>query len=456
VNIRSRPRVELAGAFEGTYQPQHDVDIAESTQHATRWRSDLQLLLDIGIRTVRYPIRWHRVAAERGSFDWSHTDEVLVWMRDHDMRPVVDLIHHMSYPRWLTAGFADPAFADEALRYYEAFAQRYPWIPAYTLFNEPFTTLFLSGSEAVFPPYLHGIGGFIELARNVIPALTVASRMYEELLPRAEHVYVDTCERHVAATPEAEEFTAYANDRRFFIADLFLGRYLDPSRPFIRDVVSNGGEELLGVPSGCIDVLGLDYYAHSQWEFTRWARGSGTASRPGRLDDLIVEYWERYRLPVALGETNIRGHCSDRASWFKYTLEHCHNACERGVPVRWYCWFPTVDSCDWSSLLLRADRDIDPVGVFWLGDDMERHESSMSRAYAQAAAGVAPDELPAYRFKRPVLDWLRGYLPQMSHWEWQSPPDELPCTNAPQVETRVEFPAGAGLEEPPPGAAYEE
>jgi hypothetical protein len=221
-------------------------------------------------------------------------------------------------------------------------------------------------------------------------------------------------------------------------------------------MIECGGEDLLDMEPGNIDVLGLDYYAHSQWQFSAPGVGAGSSPQPGRLDDLICEYASRYGLPVFLGETNIRGHASDRASWFKYTLEQCENAAARGVDIRGYCWFPFVDSCDWVSLLRRADRSIDPVGVYWLGDDLSRHESSMSRSFAMAASGTPARDLPAYRFRRPVLDWVHGYLPQMAHWDWEEPPDEPVCTNAPQAGEVVELPALPLAPEPPPGAAYEQ
>jgi hypothetical protein len=95
-----------------------------------------------------------------------------------------------------------------------------------------------------------------------------------------------------------------------------------------------------------------------------------------------------------------------------------------GVPLTAYCWFPFVDSLDWDSLLANAAGHIDPVGVYWLDEQLVRHESSMSRSYAAAAGGVPSASLPAYRFCPPLTDWLRGFLPQMRHWDWREPPAE--------------------------------
>ena len=397
--------------------------MAETTGHVARWRSDLELLVSCGVTRLRYPVRWHRIQTERRNFDWRATDEVFGWMRDHGMRPIPDLCHHTSYPRWLRRGFADRRFGDAYLRYVEAFAVRYPWIEEYTLFNEPFTTFFLCGQEGVWPPYMHGLKGFLTLARNVLPALTAASRAYRDLLPQARHFYVDTCERASAALPQAAGVASLANDRRFFVLDLFLGRHLDADRPFVAEVLAAGGGPLLELAPGFVDVLGLDYYAHNQWQYLdRTGRGLMSSPDPGSLASLIGEYWERYRLPCAIGETNIRGFAPDRASWLKYTLEQCEMAQGAGVPFDGYCWFPFVDSCDWDSLLVRSHGNVDPVGVYWLDGRMERRPSSMSAAYARAAQGARAADLPAYRFQSPVAGWIAGWLPQMAHWEWRDPP----------------------------------
>lgn len=415
--------IPFIGGFESTYQPRFDVDVAETTGHVRRWRADLDLLRSCGVGRVRYPVRWHRIEAVAGRYDWAATDEVLGYMRDNGLRPIVDLLHHTSYPRWLRRGLADRRFAAAYLAYVEAFALRYPWVEEYTLFNEPFTTFLLCGQEGVWPPHLRGLEGFVTLARNVLPAVADASRRLRELLPEARHVYVDTCEGHAAAAPDAGPHAAFANDRRFFLLDLLVGREAARDRPFVAAVVAVGGADLLDLEPGRVDVLGLDYYAHTQWLWLDAAgRGTTPTPRPDPLSTLILTYWNRYQLPCALTETNIRGYASDRASWLKYTLEQCEVASARGVPMEGYCWFPSVDSCDWDSMLTRSSGHIDPVGVFWLDADLDRRASSMSEAYTLAATGTPAADLPAYRFQPPVSEWLRGWLPQMSHWAWQDPP----------------------------------
>ena len=433
------PPIEFIGAFESTYQPGFDVDVLETTGHVHRWREDLELMRASGVTRLRYPIRWHRIETAPGVFDWTATDAVLGYMQDNGFRPIVDLVHHTSYPRWLS-GFTDDRYGPAFVRYVEAFARRYPWVPEYTLLNEPFTTAYLCGHEGLWTPCLRGLEGFLTLLRALLPSLVEASRRYKTLVPDARHVWIDTCERHTSGGPEGDDYTRLANDRRFFLLDVFLGRPLDPGRPFVAEVLAAGGHDLLALEPGRIDTLGLDYYAHNQWHFVSPGRSVRSSPVAGSLAALIVEYWERYQVPCLLGETNIRGFPSDRATWLKYTLEQCETARDAGVPFDGYCWFPFIDSADWASLLLRCDRQIDPVGVYWLDDRLERRDSSMSVAYAAAAQGAASAALPAYRLQDPVDTWLAGWVPQMSHWEWQP---------APEHETRPAHHSGRDAAEAP-------
>jgi beta-glucosidase/6-phospho-beta-glucosidase/beta-galactosidase len=430
--------IPFIGAFESTYQPLHDRDVMETTQHDVRWRDDLRLLAASHVRRLRYPLRWHRIEPEPGRFDWRMADEVLGTMHDAGLEPLADLLHHTSYPRWV-GGFDAPGFGPAFLRYVEAVAARYPWLQGYTVCNETFTTLLLCGMEGVWPPHHRGLGSFVRMAQNVVPAFHAASRMLADLLPTAQHVHVEVCERHTSAGPAGDAFAEMANDRRLLLTDLLVGLPIDAQRPFVRDVVAAGGEALLEVEPGRVDVLGLDYYAHNQWHWHAPGQGTPLAPAPVPLAELIVEYAERYGLPCILGETNIRGYAADRASWLKYTLEQCERARDAGVDVQGYCWFPFIDSADWASLLAECEGAIDPVGVYWLDEHLERRPSSMSVSYAMAASGVPATDLPAYCLREPVATWLQGWLPQMSHWTWRPPPSDEHCSSQEDPDAVIEM-----------------
>jgi beta-glucosidase/6-phospho-beta-glucosidase/beta-galactosidase len=428
VTDATKPGIPLLSAFESTYLPGHGVDVAQTTGHDQHWRADLERLLAGGVRTLRYPLRWHLIERTPGSFDWSEPDAVLAWAAEHGAELVLDLVHHTSYPEWLDDGFRDRRFGSAFVAYAEAVARRYPWITSYTLFNEPFATLFLAGHEALWPPYDRGIDGFVRLLRSVLPALSEASQCWSALLPDATHVWVDTCEHHSGTGGRPEDYAALANDRRHVVLDLALGHDLDPQRPFLRRLLEAGGEPLLDLEPVRVDVLGLDYYCHSEWFYDD--EGSHSPSpHPVGLAAVLEQYASRYELPVLVSETNVRGLPTDRTSWLRYALEQCEIAVRRGIDLRGLCWFPYVDSCDWDSVLARPARRADPVGV--IGVDRER--TLFTEVWEAAAAGATSDRLPAYRFQPPCDGQLAGLLPQLGHWPWQDPPADQ--TVPPSVPT---------------------
>jgi len=233
-------RTFVAG-FESTYHPAAGVDSLEVTAHSDRWAQDLEQIFAAGVRHLRYPLRWQRIEREPGVFDWAETDRVLEHLRERGAVPVVDLVHHTSYPDWLSDGFRGTDFGPAFLRYAEQVAIRYPWLPAYTLFNEPFATLFLAGHEALWPPYDRGLAGLRRLLRSVLPSLVDAAACWRELLPDAHHVWVDTAEHHDGNGPGVAA-AEVANDRRHVVLDLVLGHDLDLERPFLGQLVRDDGE----------------------------------------------------------------------------------------------------------------------------------------------------------------------------------------------------------------------
>jgi beta-glucosidase/6-phospho-beta-glucosidase/beta-galactosidase len=410
--------------FESTYLPGYRTDLLEVTGHSQLWRDDLEDLLGAGVRHLRYPLRWQQIQPEPGRFDWSESDRVLEHLREAGAVPIIDLVHHTSYPDWLRDGFRDREFGPAMVAYAEAVAVRYPWLSAYTLFNEPFATLFLAGHEGLWPPYDRGMEGFVRLARSVLPAVNQAAECWAELLPDAHHVWVDTAEHH-AGSPSCQPYVQTANDRRHLLLDLMLGHDLDPARPFLAQFLRAGGEALMELPPRRIDVLGLDYYCHSEWYYDE-SGAHAPSPHPIGFAAVAEQYSHRYGLPMMLTETNLRGQPTDRISWLRYMIEQYDLALERGVPLHGFCWFPQVDSCDWDSLLARTAGRVDPVGVLSIDPDTKsRERTGFTEAWEKVALGAGAEDLPAYRFQPPCDALLSGVLTGLDHWPWQDPPESL-------------------------------
>ena len=420
--------MEYLTGFESTYMPDHDTDVLETTRHLDLFQHDLESVAQSGIRTLRYPVPWHRIEREPGAYDWLWMDSVMRTMLDLGLDPIVDPIHHTSFPAWLEKGFLDDRFVDTYVSFVLAFADRYPWVRRYTPFNEPMPTTLFCADEGIWKPYKRHERHWLVMARNVAFAVSHVSRLLKQGNPGIEIVHVDTCEAHHAMDEKSVPWVRYLNERRFFLHDLILGR-VDKDHRLYWFVKEHGLRAQNGISQddlawlqenpAQIDVLGLDYYAHSEQQFHE--SGSYIPSlAPYGFAEVAKQYVKYFDLPVMLTETNIRGYVPDRLSWLKYMVEQSEQLLAEGVDWRGFCWFPFVDSTDWDSLLRCACNHLDPVGIYWLDENRERHASEFSAVYAALARGeITSRDIPAYRFQAPVSTELAGFMPQMHHWAWQ-------------------------------------
>ncbi len=431
--------MEFLTGFESTYLPLHDTDVLRLTRHDERWRDDLRLVRETGIHRLRYAIPWHRIERERGRYDWAWTDEVLAGLRELGLTPIVDPIHHTSFPRWLTDGFLNPDFPAAYAEFCAAFAARFGWVREFTVFNEPTPTTVLCTEIGAWYPARPGPEAFFRMAVNVARGICAATAAIRAVQPAARFIHVDTAEAHGASDAAAEELAWFLNQRRFLIHDLILGR-VDRAHPLYDRLA---GYASVGEPdlrwfrehAARIDVLGLDYYPHCEHQFHQG--GSVCPSlAPLGFAAIARQYWRRYRLPLMLTETNIRGYVTDHISWLKYMVEQCEELIAEGIPFEGFTWFPFIDSTDWDSLLNAPDGHIDPVGLYRLEEGtLARRESELTRLYRGLARGeLRAADLPAYRFLTPVSEQLAGFRPQWAGWDWRRPNlAELPEWAWPEV-----------------------
>ncbi len=310
--------MEFLTGFESTYMPDHDTDILETTRHLDLFEHDLDLVAGAGIRALRYPVPWHRIEREPGRYDWSWMDSVMAAINHLGLDPIVDPVHHTSFPAWLELGFLDERFVESYTAFVMAFAERYPWVRRYTPFNEPMPTTLFCADRGIWKPYHQHERHWVKMARNVAFAVSRVSRALKAADPGIEIVHVDTCEAHHALDEQSVPWARFLNDRRFLLHDLILGR-VGPPHPLYWFVEEHGTgaedgiceEDLawLRENPAQIDVLGLDYYCHSEQQFH--ATGSHIPSlSPYGFAEVARQYIERYNLPVMLTETNIRGYVS--------------------------------------------------------------------------------------------------------------------------------------------------
>src|SRR4051812_20918642 len=163
--------MRFLSGFESTHIFGTGKDVLELTGHTERVEDDLRLVSKCGIDQIRYSVPWHQIERIPGTYDWSWIDRAMNKMWELGIDPILDPLHHTSFPQWLRGGFANRNFPSLYLGFVSAIAERYPWVKNYTVVNEPFVTTWFCGHEGTWYPRYRGPENFVPMMMNVAEAI---------------------------------------------------------------------------------------------------------------------------------------------------------------------------------------------------------------------------------------------------------------------------------------------
>ena len=374
--------LELWGGIESTVNRVGDTffDQIERCGHLGRL-SDLNLIRDLGLRSLRYPFHWERFAR---TASWQPFDDALDRMRQVGIDPIAGLVHHGSGPLGtdlLSADFA-PGLADFAL----SVARRYPSLTAYTPVNEPQTTARFSGLYGHWYPHHQHLPSFVRALANQIKASVLSMRAVRSVRPDARFIHTEDAGKTWSTHPlEAE--CVEREHRRWLGLDLLTGR-VDRHHPLFGFLLRNGLTEteiLWFADNPCPpDVIGLNYYVTSD-RFLDHRTGlypdvlaGGDTGRDPFVDieavrayprgiagsrQILTEAWDRYGLPVAITEAHLGGPVEDQILWLSEIWQGALEARAAGVNCVAVTVWALLGSWNWCHLVTRDTGAYEP-GVF--------------------------------------------------------------------------------------------
>src|SRR5829696_9883754 len=88
----------------------HRVDEMELCRHYDLWRTDFDLVEDLGTRFLRYGPPIHRTWLGADRHDWDFSDETFGDLKRRDLNVIVDLCH-FGVPNWIS-NFQNPEFPE--------------------------------------------------------------------------------------------------------------------------------------------------------------------------------------------------------------------------------------------------------------------------------------------------------------------------------------------------------
>lgn len=338
--------------------------------HYRHWRTDLELVRDLGLRYLRYGPPLHLIHQGPGRYGWAFLDEVSAEMQRLGIVPIMDLCH-FGLPDWLQ-NFQNPEVPHALAEYARAFARRYPWVRFYTPVNEMYVCAKLSALEGLWNEQCRDEHAFVTAVRHLAKASVLMMQAIATERPDAVFVNSESGEFYQPCCPDSEirRIAEFENERRFLPLDLLYARAVNED---MRAYLGRHGmppEEYAWFMAQDVRrraILGVDYY---EWN----EKLIDSRGHPQALGELFGwyaiagQYYERYRRPMMHTETN-RLDAREGPRWLWRQWHNVQLIRRAGVPVVGFTWYSLTDQVDWDIALREALGNVNPVGLFDLNRD---------------------------------------------------------------------------------------
>lgn len=336
--------------------------------HWSRFREDVQLMVELGVQSYRFSLEWSRIEPRPGVWDEgaiAHYHEVIDAVIAAGLTPMVTL-HHFTHPLWFEdlGSFEHEENLAHLVRFTQRmFAEYGSKVRWWCTLNEPEVLASQGWFAGVFPPGKKDP----QLTAVVLCNLMRAhGRMY-----RAIKAMPGGHDAEVGLVKDIFQFDA---DRRWHLGDALVARVLDTvMNECILEALETGHFRLsvpglmsLDAPvveaAGSLDFVGLNYYSHYRVRFR--ADAAEPFELRQRAGDLPTDmpypvypegiYRALKRIaglkaPVLITENGVADRADTlRADFIRRYLYAVHRARADGVDVRGFYYWSLMDNFEWA------------------------------------------------------------------------------------------------------------
>ncbi|MFL5785335.1 MAG: family 1 glycosylhydrolase [Bacteriovoracaceae bacterium] len=357
------------------------IDQMEKSGHYQYWKKDFDLVQEMDIGFLRYGPPLHKTWLGNGRYDWSFCDEVFQDLYKRDIAPIVDLCH-FGLPDWL-GNFQNPEFPRLFANYAAAFAARYPWVQMYTPVNEMYICALFSAYYGWWNEQMNTDRAFVTALKHIVKANVLA--MYAILTVRPDAIFIqsESTEYFHADNPKAIKPAEVMNAKRFLSLDFNYGRRVDSEMyEYLMDNGMTRDEYHFfhgwHLKHNCI--MGNDYYCTNEHRVADNGR-TRMAGEVFGYDEITVQYYNRYLIPVMHTETNISEgpNGNEAVDWLWKQWSNVLHVRNKGIPIVGFTWYSLTDQVDWDSALREENNNVNPLGLY----DLNRNIRNVGKAYKQ-------------------------------------------------------------------------
>lgn len=237
--------------------------------HYHRVEDDLDLLSLLGVTGYRLSIAWPRIFPEgAGSPNQKGLDfyrRILDGLFERSIEPLVTL-YHWDLPQSLEdqGGWRQRATAERFAEFAYVVGEELDGVPGWITLNEPWCSAFVGHLEGRHAPGLTDLTAAVRAAHHLLLGHGLATQALRGSSPGARvGITLNLSDVHPAGPDDTEAAARIdGNENRWFLDPLFKGRYPSDLVSWYdaRADLSALREDDLGVISGPLDFLGVNYY----------------------------------------------------------------------------------------------------------------------------------------------------------------------------------------------------
>jgi beta-glucosidase len=335
------------------------------TSHYTLYKSDLNLLKELGVNAYRFSIEWSRIQPKENSLDTNaiaHYQEIINILNENNIEPMVTL-HHFTHPLWFIKRYPwhEDKSIERFLEYIDRIVSAIKGVRYWITFNEPYVLLLGGYLEGCMPPGIRDISSAIKALENILICHSKAYDAIHDLIPGA---MVSLSHNMAALAPwrrwnPLDRFLAkiakYFYNRS--LLDAFLTGTLYVKFPFGKAVE-------ISVPiKEKLDFFGVNYYTRVHVRFNPLKK-MGVELRHRDIDgygltdmgweihprglESVLRYASKLRVPLIITENGIATRNDRRKIKFMRehvdVIERCKN---KGIDIQGYFYWSLIDNYEW-------------------------------------------------------------------------------------------------------------
>ena len=346
--------------------------------HYHRWREDVALMKELGLKSYRFSVSWSRIIPQEGTVN----EEGLIFYSDlvdalleAGIEPLVTL-YHWDLPLWMheKGGWKTLAIREAFLEYASAVVDRLSDRVQYWItFNEPQCFLMNGYMQGVHAPFQRDYLSLPRITRNFMLTNAATVRLIRERAKKNPKIGVAFAAGAFIPAEETQSGIETARHKSFFkgMGTMNNRWWMDPillGKPVAAYGVYRSRKPDMKDIQVDFDFIGINNY--TAFNYSDWGgdKNIDTSNLPKNSLGWVIDgrsmYWtvrflhERYKLPIMITENgmsnldavNEQGKVADdiRIGYIDEYLQNLKRAISEGIPVLGYQHWSLMDNFEWA------------------------------------------------------------------------------------------------------------